>query len=185
MSDPLYQACYCEENVWHLCEDPRVPAGPKAALVISNVSRMVAFFCHRGAPEGLPMVWDYHVVLAVRHAGRWHVWDLDSELGVHVPLLHWTAESFAGGPEELAPRFRVIAASRYRAELVSDRSHMRGPGGAWSAPPPPWPAIGTGPSNLFERFVDMDAEGPGLVVDLPQLSDTLDAIAGQSASKRP
>ena len=94
-----YQACYCEENVWHLCSDPRVPSGPKAVLVISNAARMVAFFRHRGAPEGLPMVWDYHVVLAVRAEATWCVWDLDSELGVDVPLLRWTAESFSGDVE--------------------------------------------------------------------------------------
>lgn len=179
-----YQACWCEENVWHLCADARVPDGPKAVLVISNAARMVGVWRHRGAPEGLPMVWDYHVVLVVRGSDTWRVWDLDSELGVDVPLAHWTKESFAGESDQLAPRFRVIEASRYRAELVSDRSHMRGPGGAWSAPPPPWPSIGQGPSNLLERFVDVDADGPGLVVDLPELAATLDAVIDDQ-SKRP
>lgn len=180
-----YQACYCEENVWHLCADPRVPAGPKAVLVVSNAARMVAFFRHRGAPEGLPMVWDYHVVLAARVDGGWRVWDLDSELGVDVPLPVWTDESFAGDAPELAPRFRVIEASCYRTELVSDRSHMRGPEGAWSAPPPPWPPIGAGPSNLFARFVDLNADGPGRVVELEDLPAALDELAAAHSSKRP
>ena len=186
MTRPLrYQACYCEENVWHLCADPRVPGGPRAVLVVSNAARMVAFFRHRGAPEGLPMVWDYHVVLAVHREGGWRVWDLDSELGVDVPLARWVAESFAGEVKELEPRFRVVEASRYRAELVSDRSHMRGPEGTWSAPPPPWPPIGEGASNLFARFVDLEAEGPGRVVELAELAVALDELVGGQPSKRP
>ena len=79
----------------------------------------------------------------------------------------------------------MIEASRYRAELVSDRSHMRGPGGAWSAPPPPWPPIGQGASNLFSRFVDLQADGPGRIVDLSELPGALERIAGAHSSKRP
>ena len=55
--------------------------------------------------------------------------------------------------------------ARYRELLRSDRSHMRRANGAWLRPPPPWPCIGSGGSNLT-CFVDMLASFAGEVLDL-------------------
>jgi hypothetical protein len=45
-------------------------------------------------------------------------------------------------------------------------------GDEWQSPPPPWPTIGDGGSNLM-RFVDMDDEFLGEVLDLEALRKRL------------
>lgn len=184
---------YCEENVWHLCVDPRVGTGTRAAIVISNAPRTVAVAHQRAAPIAqMPVVWDYHVVLAARGDGdmeagqgdaparaAWTIWDLDSTLGLGVALEDWLREAFAlpaGFGADYAPVFRVLEADEYRRALVSDRSHMRDGHGAWLSPPPPWPAPGQGPPTLM-RLVAMDEEtGSGTVTDADGLRGVLAAL---------
>ena len=96
--DQTYTSCYCEENVWKLCqrvhqeeqsntadgskEDKR--SGCYYAVFISNGSRTVPLWwqrASRGDPETEPVVWDYHVILAFKDtlAGSL-VFDLDSSI---------------------------------------------------------------------------------------------------------
>lgn len=170
-----YHAYYCEENVWHLCADPRLAAHPRAAILVSNPARTVAVAYQRAAPRPeLPIVWDYHVVLAARDPQGLSIWDLDTTLGMPVPLLDYLGRSLAW-PHGFAPpheaRFRVLEAGRYREVLCTDRSHMRDAAGRYRVPPPPWPAIGTG-TNLM-RLVDMDDPIAGEVVALAELPAAL------------
>ena len=177
MSEPSYWPHYCEENVWHLA------AREPGALVvfISNPRRAVVLWCQRAATSpDRPVLWDYHVVLAApteqgSSEHRFDILDLDTVLGPRVAAERYLDKSFAGTsalPEENAPRFRVVPAERYRELLRSDRRHMRRDDGSYIAPPPPWPPIGDGGSNLM-RFVDMDGDFEGAVYDLPGLRDLL------------
>lgn len=174
---------YCEENVWHLCADPRVTGEPRAVLVISNPSRTLAMAHQRAAPRpGVPVVWDYHVVLAARGPGPegWAIWDPDCTLGMPVPLQVYLRASFGypeGLPEPYAARFRVIEAGLYCRTLATDRSHMLDEEGHYRVPPPPWPAIGEG-SNLM-RLIDMDDPFVGEVVELVELPQALERLATQ------
>ncbi len=157
----LYQAFYCEENVWHLADRMRDRA--RTVVFISNAERTCALWQQRAAPAGLPVVWDYHVVLG---AGGL-VYDLDSRLGSPIAIDDWIAGTFPIPlPDALAPRFRVIDGDRFLEVFASDRSHMRS-GEGWRALPPPWPPIGQG-MNLM-RFVDMESEFEGRVVELSGL----------------
>ena len=164
----LYQAYYCEENVYHLARAPELAGRPREVVFISNADRACAMWYQRAAARpGWPILWDYHVVLLA--AAPWEVWDLDTTLGMPVPAADYLRRSFrAGMPEELCPRFRVVAAEAFEATFASDRSHMRLPGGRWRKTPPPWPLIGPrgAPSNLM-RFVDMADPFVGEVLDLP------------------
>lgn len=169
---------YCEENVWHLCHDPRVTHRPRAVLIISNASRCVAVGAQRAAPDpSSPVLWDYHVVLVAREHQGWSVWDVDTTLGLPVPLSVYLEASFAlpeGYGEALAPYFRVVEASRYRSTLATDRRHMQDAQGHYQAPPPPWPVIGTG-SNLM-RLIDMNDPIVGTIVDLDGVPGALEAL---------
>ncbi len=156
-----YQPFYCEENVWHLCQDERVAATRNFAIFISNVGRAFPMHAQRAAATpGEAVVWDYHAVLL---AGR-DIWDLDCRLGAPLSLDAWLAASFPVQPPLTAPRFRVVAAALFVGRFASDRSHMRDASGAWRHPPPSWPAIGDGSTNL-KQFVDMEQTFHGDVVD--------------------
>lgn len=179
-----YAACYCEENVWHLAVDPRIPEPLRYAVFISNAARCCPVWAQRSAPgPGVPAMWDYHVVL-VATAGPSHlpvVYDLDTALSLPVPLAEYLAESFplAGRLEpELEPRFRVVEAAELRARFASDRSHMR-TGEGWSAPPPSWPPIHAGAEVMnLDRFLDMEDGFAGELLDLDGLRARFLAAGG-------
>ncbi len=153
-----YCACFCEENVWHLCQDAsvRVPKERRRVVFVSNPARRVAMR-HQQAGRGGVIFWDYHVVLITPGV----VWDLDTTLGFPVPARTWLDESFP--PLAEPPRFRVVDAATYVETFASDRSHML------TAPHPAWPIIGTG-MNLM-RFVDMEAPFVGTVVGLEEMGE--------------
>jgi hypothetical protein len=168
-----HQPYWCEENIWRLCRDPRV-AGERLVAVIASESGLVRV-AHQRAADGGTVEWDYHVVLLVRAGDGWMIWDLDSTLGLGVPAAAYLDATFAPPiPPALAPRFRLIAADDWLASFSSDRSHMRARDGAWLQPPPPWPAITNGPSNL-KHLIDPRWRGLGEVVDLDELRQRLAA----------
>ncbi|MEX1368336.1 MAG: hypothetical protein AB1Z98_34715 [Nannocystaceae bacterium] len=185
-STPPYAPFYCEENIWQLSTAAALPS-PRAVLVISNPLHCVAIAHQRIAPTpGRPIVWDYHVILAAHTPTGWAIWDLDTTLGVPVPLGPYLRASFAypdGFPPPFDARFRVVPAERYRQTLCTDRSHMLDEHGQHRAAPPPWPAIGTG-TNLM-RFVDTTAEFEGEVVPLTELPAALDRLLGPEATRSP
>jgi protein N-terminal glutamine amidohydrolase len=161
-----YTPLYCEENVWQLCDDPRVPGDDKQVVFISNAARRVAMWGQKAARDPHdPVVWDYHVILVSR-SQIWRVWDLDSALGLDVSFESWCSASFEVSitPEAFRPQFRCIEADVYRTTFASDRRHMRLPDGTDASPPPAWPCIGRG--HNLDQFVDMrDEGGPGELLD--------------------
>lgn len=176
---------YCEENVWRLCAEPSIVGQPRAALIISNAARRVAVNYQRaGSVPDSPIVWDYHVVLAVCGEAGWEIWDVDCTLGMPLPLDEYLRRSFGlpeGFGEALAPYFRVVEAQEYRATLNTDRRHMRSDSGEYLAPPPTWPTIGEG-SNLM-RLVDLEDDIVGTVVDLDGVAGALGRLAARSAPR--
>jgi hypothetical protein len=167
-----YQAYYCEENIWRLCQ--RAPFAQEACevAVITNPTRSCAVWSQRAAAgAGEPVVWDYHVVLARPVEGAWEVWDLDSTLGAPVSAGRWVEASF---PRRVgaryAPRFRVLEAAAYWAGFWSDRSHMRLPDGTYQQPPPPWDApLPEGRALPLSRLLDLRDPVGGVVLGLEGL----------------
>jgi hypothetical protein len=181
-SGPAYCAYYCEENIWHLCADPRVGADERHVLLICNRARQVAMWGQKIAEHpGYPIAWDYHVILLARSGvqGQWQAWDLDARAPCPQPASAWLDRSFEGVallPPQFEPHFRLVDAEAYRRHFRSDRRHMRNPDGSSMQPPPSWPAILGEPfgepddgSNLA-RFLDVDdREFLGELLDLPGL----------------
>lgn len=177
MNPPRYQPFYCEENVWWLARDEaRFGGRLRWGVFICNATRQCALWAQRLARPGRPVLWDYHVVLAVGGA-TCDVWDLDSRLGAPVPLSTWLAATFlplAPGSEHLAPRFRVVEAGELVARFSSDRSHMRDARGAFLQPPPPWPPpVLPGQGSNLARFLDPADPIAGVVVGIEGLAAAL------------
>jgi hypothetical protein len=153
--DRKYQPFYCEENAWWLVKERG-----GHALFVSNAALEVAMLHQRAAPVGELVVWDYHVVALVD--GEVH--DPDTRLGMPVALAGYLAASFP--PMGMAPRFRVVAAADLMATFTTDRSHMRRPNGGYTQPPPPWnPPRAPGHDMNLMRFVDMNDDIAGEVMD--------------------
>ncbi len=167
--DFLYQAFYCEENVYHLCQDPRFTGRSPAAVFVTGSGGECVMWHQRAARRpGAPLSWDYHVFLVVRDP--WEIWDLDTVLGHPVPAETYLRRSFRPEvelPEELDPVFRIVGKTELLETFSSDRSHMRRPDGRFQKPPPPWPTIGApGAPSCLGRYLDMNDEVAGEVMNL-------------------
>jgi protein N-terminal glutamine amidohydrolase len=171
-----YCAKYCEENVWHLCQQPQFGRTGNRVLIISNIHKACELWHQRAAlRSGLPVVWDYHVVL-LSQAEAWFVWDLDSTLGLPVLATHYLDKTFPTlGPEsaKYSPKFRIISAAEYVEDFSSDRSHMRDKEGKWLAPPPPWPLILAGGSLTLTKLIDFRPSTPPECVTLTRMHQVL------------
>ena len=54
-----YQAYYCEENIWRLCQQPQLQVHKSEVVFISNPRRTCALWYQRAAPYPTePVVWD-------------------------------------------------------------------------------------------------------------------------------
>jgi len=166
--EPKYQANYCEENIWHLSNEPELEKLEKFAVVISNPAKCFAMWDQKLAAAGEPVMWDYHVILVTR-GEKLEIWDLDTNLGYPVPAQEWVQKSFQASatmPEAFHPMFRVVDAKTFREDFSSDRSHMLEGENTYREPVPSWPIIGDGKPGNLHRFINMSFPFVGEVFDL-------------------
>jgi protein N-terminal glutamine amidohydrolase len=171
-----YQARYCEENVWRLLGRSDLSGRRGWAVIVSGLSgHVVALHQTAGRPRDGLVCWDYHVFAVVDDPeGPRLALDLDTALPFPCPLAPYLAATFpltlpSVRLRHQRPRFRVLEAADYLAGLSSDRSHMRTPAGDYVAPPPPWPAPGSGKSNTLMTWIDVSVDAPGSLWDLDQM----------------
>ena len=171
--DFRYSPSYCEENVWHLCQEPLF-AGLKLKVVFifSPENRAVPLWGQRGASSpDQPVYWDYHVVLFCAQ-NSWTVWDLDTLIGFPVSAQEYLLKTFPSSetlPICHQPVFRVIDATEFIETFSSDRSHMLTSSGQWLAPPPPWPPIRRDSIVTFSRFVTLNSDWVGKILTLDEM----------------
>ena len=170
-----YHPFYCEENIWHLSQDPTLSAEQKYVVFISNKDKTCAMWHMKAsAGEDHPIIWDYHVILVAK-APDWQVYDLDSRLGYPIEPEKYLRESFNDKwASSYAPKFRVIGTALFLEYFSSDRSHMIHQGHQVPYEPPPWPKIFNGKESNLWRFVDMSDPFIGDVLDLDQFKTFLD-----------
>ncbi|XP_058687207.1 protein N-terminal glutamine amidohydrolase isoform X2 [Poecile atricapillus] len=143
-----YTSCYCEENVWKLCDyirsQDRHPLEEFYAVFISNDRRMIPLWKQKSGHGDEPVVWDYHVILLHVTSGEQNfIYDLDTVLPFPCPFDVYSVEAFRLD-DSLRPEFhRMIRADLYLKTFASDRSHMKDADGKWQKPPPPYPCIET------------------------------------------
>lgn len=160
MSQPdhhKYCSRYCEENVWHLAQDPAFAERERVVAIISSYTSACLFWEQRACdPLDAPVWWDYHVILLVR-SDIWRVYDLDTALDFPTDAERYLRNTFRWQqvvPEDFRPRFMLFGGDEYVAKFASDRSHMRDAEGQWYSPPPDWPAVDRGRGEGFLDFID-------------------------------
>ncbi|KAJ8785015.1 hypothetical protein J1605_007571 [Eschrichtius robustus] len=174
----VYNSCYCEENIWKLCEyiknHDQYPLEECYAVFISNERKMIPIWKQQARPGDGPVIWDYHVVLLhVSSGGQSFIYDLDTVLPFPCPFDTYVEDAFKSD-EDIHPqfrrKFRVIRADSYLKNFASDRSHMKDSSGNWREPPPSYPCIETGDSKMnLNDFISMDPEvGWGAVYSLSE-----------------
>lgn len=161
-----YCARYCEENIWHLAQDPAFADCERVVAIISNAEAACLFWDQRMCETSdYPVWWDYHVILFVKE-DEWRVYDLDTALAFPVAASTYLRQTFrfqSRMPEVIRPRFLLFDGDAYVRSFSSDRSHMRDGDGTWYAPPPDWPPIIQGRSEGFPEFIERQLRSAGHV----------------------
>ncbi|KAL4224097.1 hypothetical protein ACF0H5_017551 [Mactra antiquata] len=180
-SDCVYTSCYCEENVWHLCDSVRQnhPAvlDNCYCIFISNRDRTVPLWEQKAsnAEDGV-VLWDYHVIFIHCDGNECLVYDLDSRLDFPCNILTYIEKGILSC-DHLKPQykrlFRVIPAPLYLKTFASDRTHMLDKDKKWMKPPPSYPCIKTEAStNNIDDFINMDfTVGVGEVMNSTQFCE--------------
>ncbi|XP_061462060.1 protein N-terminal glutamine amidohydrolase isoform X2 [Rhineura floridana] len=156
----VYTSCYCEENVWKLCEyiqnQNLCPLEEFYAVFISNDRKM-----------------DYHVLLLHVSRDQNFIYDLDTVLPFPCPIDTYIEEAFKSD-SNITPEFRrkvrLVRADVYLKTFASDRSHMKDASGNWLKPPPLYPCIETADFKMnLDDFISMNPNvGWGSVLPLPE-----------------
>ncbi|KAL1925258.1 uncharacterized protein VTP21DRAFT_141 [Calcarisporiella thermophila] len=160
-----YTPCYCEENIYLLAKAilPRIEEESEASVVfISNPRKLIPLWSQQKQHSpGLPVLWDYHVILVLRTRSQSWVYDFDTTLDFPCPLDVYIAEAFRPEvmlPEEFRRKLRVLSAREYGRIFASNRSHMV-KDGEYISPPPSYPPIRTtGCAMNLYSFIDMSGD---------------------------
>ncbi|XP_051927839.1 protein N-terminal glutamine amidohydrolase [Hippocampus zosterae] len=171
-----YSSCYCEENVWKLCEsvhkERSAPLQELFVVFISNDNRTVPLWKQKSASGEQPVIWDYHVVLLHVPAGsEATVYDLDSVLPFPCTLKLYATRALRSD-RSIQPAYhrklRVVPADCFLLNFASDRSHMKNADGSWKMPPPAYPPISTADSHMnLDDFICMEpSRGWGRILTL-------------------
>lgn len=179
-SQCIYTPCYCEENVWKLCELTRAcqPELLPCCFVafVSNRIQAVPIWRQKSSTQGDGMsLWDYHVIFLYKSPDQASclVYDLDTTLGFPEAFDCYVRDAFKPHypiNPEFERLFRVVGAAEFLDTFASDRSRMKRADGSWIKPPPPYPCIQTNSSdNNIEDFISVDdSVGVGKVYTLEQ-----------------
>ncbi|KAH3886433.1 protein N-terminal glutamine amidohydrolase-like [Dreissena polymorpha] len=181
VEDIIYTNCYCEENVWHLCNAVKVKRHGELCrcycVFISNKDRQIPLWLQKASSsEDGVVVWDYHVIfIHISHQGSF-VYDLDSRLAFPTSFCDYFRCSIrpcAAFKPEFHRRFRLIEAELFLQTFASDRSHMLTENGEWKKPPPCYPCIRTNESeNNIQDFISMEnGVGVGKVLNSDELCE--------------
>ncbi|PFH52422.1 hypothetical protein AMATHDRAFT_74213 [Amanita thiersii Skay4041] len=194
-----YTPYWCEENIYLLCQtflaDPQISnTWDTYCVFISNQGQSVALWNQKKAREsGLPVVWDYHVVLLLRprfadvaSEESW-IYDFDADMPIPCPGREYMEKTFRRDMTQMfQSQFRVISGEVYLDNFASDRTHMsvqlKPVEEMYQSPPPKHApiegkeAIRRGmKTNLMSEFVTMEGSvGFGRVTDLEEMLELCD-----------
>ena len=70
--DFAYHPYFCEENIWHLLQHPRLAGHERRAIWVTAAAGHCPIWRQRAAEEEAecePIFWDYHVLAIARERG--------------------------------------------------------------------------------------------------------------------
>ncbi|CAF1195741.1 unnamed protein product [Adineta steineri] len=181
----IYTSCYCEENIWKLCEswkqnDPN-HLDNLYAIFISNERRQIPIWKQKSGYNDYPVTWvlyflQYQIDQSVSPT---IIYDFDSTLPFPVSARDYLQSAIRDEinlSRKFHRMFRVIPAQEYLNTFASDRSHMLSADKiTYNKPPPSYPAIFNEKStNNINDFIDMKSKtGPGTVMNLTEFREFL------------
>ncbi|CAK8698011.1 protein N-terminal glutamine amidohydrolase-like [Clavelina lepadiformis] len=186
----IYTKCYCEENVWMLCN--HVLKNHKNLLqqfyviFVSNENKAVPLWAQKSRTDiTKPVIWDYHALLLFVEGSEYegehaYILDLDSVLPFPTKLSIYCQEAFRPDillKTEFKQYLKLIPADTYLKTFSSDRSHMKKAEGDWFFPPPSYECIFTEQSTMnLNEFMDMSQSLYGTVYSVKDFMKAFNII---------
>jgi protein N-terminal glutamine amidohydrolase len=176
-----YSANFCEENIWHLCQNPALEGFSKKVLIVSNSNKYCPFRFQKSINGDEIVWWNYHVILIASNGGSSLIYDFDSTLSVPLPGREYMQKTFPGQETMTAPNlphFKAIEAEDYLHSFFSDRSHMKDSVGNWLSPPPQWPLIGNNQKLPLAGLLDFSELSKEKIYNLEEMVGLVEALSG-------
>lgn len=144
----------------------------KQVVFISSISRNTPLQYQKSAKDGLPVWWDYHVILMASRHGKHLIYDFDTTLPFPSKASEYLSKTFqdvSGMKSKDRPLFKMIPSAEYVKHFHSDRSHMIDQSGNWIFDPPQWPAIKSGGSLSLSALMDFSDTSSTSILELNEL----------------
>lgn len=167
-----YSANFCEENIWHLCQNPELESFSKKVFIVSNSNRNCPFRFQKSINGDEFVWWNYHVILYASHKNSNLIYDFDSLLPIPLSgkeYLERTFERNENWKESDLPCFKAIDSIDYLNSFISDRSHMKDSDGNWLSIPPKWPVIGKDGGLPLPALLDFTSSSSERIYSLDEM----------------
>ncbi|MFN3999101.1 hypothetical protein [Algoriphagus sp.] len=178
-----YSANFCEENIWHLCQNPALESFSKKVLIVSNSSKYCPFRFQKSINNYEIVWWNYHVILLASNEHLSLIYDFDSTLPVPLSGMEYmqkTFEKHENWTAENMPCFKAIDSCDYLNSFVSDRNHMRDSSGNWLSEPPIWPEIGNNGDLPLPALLDFSDLSEERIYALDEMLALVEALSSQN-----
>jgi hypothetical protein len=176
-----YSANFCEENIWHLCQNPALENFSKKVLIVSNSIKNCPFRFQKSINGDEVVWWNYHVILFASNGDASLIYDFDSTLSVPLSGREYMERTFprqASWSTLNLPQFKAIEADDYLHSFFSDRSHMKDSVGNWLSPPPKWPLIGENRELPLSTLLDFSDSSTERIYSLEEMLGLVEALSG-------
>lgn len=174
-----YSANFCEENIWHLCQNPALDHFSKKVLIVSNNNRNCPFRFQKSINGDEFVWWNYHVILLASGKDSSFIYDFDSTLPVPISAIEYLEKTFERAQNRMEtdlPCFKAIESTDYLNSFVSDRSHMKDEEGNWLSSPPKWPVIGKDGGLPLPALLDFSFSSREKIYQLDEMLALVNAI---------
>lgn len=167
-----YSANFCEENIWHLCQNHELEGFTKKVLIVSNPTKNCPFRFQKSINGDEVVWWNYHVIMLASTSDSSLVYDFDSTLPVPISAKEYFEMTFDRKdhfkPDDL-PLFKSIDSSLYINSFFSDRSHMKDTNGNWLSSPPNWQIIGKNKDLPLFKLQDFSSSSEQKIYSLEEM----------------